>query len=129
MVTIEDIESRTAALGPEGRALLNRLSERAIPLLERMPTVPDTKALLSKDGGTCPACGGSLAFDPWRPVEHRCADCGAVARGERHDGNWARGQHLWIAERAAHLAAVGVFADDRAYADRGREFLRAYYER
>lgn len=128
-MTIDDIESRIAALGPEGQALLAALSERARPLLERMPVVPDTKALLSKDGGTCPACGGQLTFDPWSPTEHRCGECQAVARGERHDANWARGQHLWIAERAAHLAAVGVCADDRVMADRGRELLRAYYQR
>ncbi len=128
MVTMEDLERRISALGPDGQALLDRLAARAAPLVARMPVVPATKALLSKEGGTCPACGGEVAFDPWRPVEHVCTDCGAVARGDRHDAHWARAQHLWVAERAAHLATVAVFTDDKRYADRARDLLRAYYQ-
>src|SRR3989440_4265218 len=37
---------------------------------------------------------------------HRCPRCGQIQRGERHDRNWARHQHLWLAERAAHLATL-----------------------
>lgn len=128
MVTLEDLECRIAALGSDGRALLDRLAVRAAPLLDRMPIVPATKALLSKEGGICPGCGGPLTFDPWRPADHRCADCDAVVRGARHDAHWARAQHLWVAERAAHLATVAVFTDDKRYADRARDLLRAYYQ-
>ena len=128
MVTIDELESRIAALGPDGLALLDRLAAKAAPLLERMPVVPATKALLSMDGGTCPTCGGPLAFDPWSPEEHRCPECGTAARGARHDAHWVRAQHLWIAERAAHLAAVGVFTDEKRHAVRARDLLRAYYQ-
>lgn len=109
-------------------ALLSRLGERATPVLERMPVIPELKALLSMDGGVCPADGAPLRFDPWSPDRHRCTTCGAVATGERHDRHWARTQHLWVAERAAHLATVGVLAENDAAIARAREILLAYPE-
>ena len=128
VVTIDQLEIRIAALGADGRALLDRLVARAAPLLERMPVIPAAKAELSMEGGTCPNCGGQLGFDPWSPADHTCPGCGTVARGPLHDAHWARAQHLWIAERAAHLAAVGLFTDDKRSAVRARELLRAYYQ-
>jgi len=82
-------------------ALRDYLVQRARPVLERMPVVPEHKALLSVDGGVCPADGAALRFDPWSPTAHRCPRCGQVYAGERHDRHWARFQHLWLAERAA----------------------------
>jgi hypothetical protein len=127
VVTTDEIEARLALAGegdlPE---LLDRLRQQAEPVLERMPPVPQVKATLTSDGGTCPVCAHPLEFDPWEPDLHRCSNCGKQASGPRHHAHWARHQHLWLAERAAHLAAVGVFAgDDRAVA-RARELLAAY---
>ena len=87
------------------------------------------KALLSRDGGTCPDDGTPLDFDPWSAHEHRCSQCGRSWSGERHHAHWARAQHLWLAERAAHLATVHAVHGDPDCAARARELLAAYYGR
>ena len=133
MVTAEELAARVAVVGasPDLRALLDQLRRRARPVLDRMPPVPEHKALLSMDGGVCPEDASLLVFDPWSPDAHRCPRCGKTWRGERHDRNWARFQHLWLAERAAHLAVLAGLgeAGDRAAAQRAREILTAYAER
>ena len=106
-----------------------RLEERAAPVLARMPAIPGEKALLSADGGVCPDDGAALLFDPWSPDRHRCPRCGKEWTGERHRRHWARWQHLWVAERAAHLAALHAFGGHEAAARRAAEILRAYGER
>ncbi|HEY7193052.1 MAG TPA: heparinase II/III family protein [Gemmatimonadales bacterium] len=132
MVTAEELAARAAAIDESNdlRALLTHLRERARPVLERMPTVPDCKAQLTKGGGFCSDDGAALAFDPWSPTEHRCPRCGKTWSGERHNWSWARFQHLWLAERAAHLAAIAALGksenDDRGAAARARDILNAY---
>ncbi len=133
MVTAEDLAARAEVIrgSSDLRALLGHLRERAQPVLQRLPVIPEQKALLSMDGGVCPDDGTPLAFDPWRPREHRCPRCGKTWSGERHDLHWVKYQHLWLAERAAHLSAlagVGELAD-RSAATRAREILMAYAER
>src|SRR4029077_17967788 len=130
MLTLEDIGARRAAIEQSAalRALRDRLIARARPLMECMPPVPRTKALLSRDGGVCPDDGGPLSFDPWNPDRHRCATCGRDISGPRHHAHWARAQHLWLAERAAHLATVHVLTGDPAVASRAREILAAYHD-
>src|SRR5207244_2732311 len=91
-----------------------------------LPPIPETKALLSTDGGICPEDGAAFVFDPWNPTAHRCPRCEKTFTGERHDRHWARYQHLWLAERAAHLATLAALADNAAAADRAVEILRAY---
>lgn len=131
VVTPEQVAARRAAAAetPDLAALLAHLGIRAAPLLRRLPHIPEHKALMSVDGGVCPADGAALTFDPWSPTEHRCPRCGAVARGERHDRHWARYQHLWLAERAVELATIGALADTGPAAARARELLTAYAER
>jgi hypothetical protein len=128
MVRADELDERKALIesSPDLNALKARLMQRAEPLLQRSPPIPRLKALLSKDGGICPHDSAPLVFDPWSAEEHRCSQCGQVARGDRHNRNWARFQHLWLSERAAHLAAVGVFADDDRATERAAEILRAY---
>ena len=128
MVTAEELAARREqiAAAPDLAALLAHVRERAAPLLARLPPVPDSKALLSIDGGVCPEDGAGLAFDPWSPTEHRCPRCGKTFSGERHDRHWARYQHLWLAERAAHLATLGALDGNDAAAARATEILRAY---
>ena len=130
-MTPERLEARRAeiAASPDLRALLAHLTERATPLLARLPPLPAHKALLSTDGGVCPDDGARLAFDPWSPAAHRCPACGQVRRGERHDRHWAKFQHLWLAERAAHLAGVAAFGEHETAAARAREILAAYAAR
>ena len=131
MVTVEGLASRRAAIdaSPDLRALRDRLIQRAGPVIGRMPVIPGHKALLSRDGGVCPIDGATLAFDPWIPDLHRCPRCGAEQRGERHDRWWARPQHLWVAERAAHLAALAALGDHAAAGQRATALLAAYGER
>ena len=128
MVTAEAVAARRAeiAQAPDLTALLARLTERAAPLLERRPIVPPLKALLSSDGGICPDDGTALLFNPWSPNQHHCSRCGKTWAGERHDRHWARFQHLWLAERAAHLAALQALGGSDAAGVRAAEILRAY---
>ena len=104
-------------------ALAGRLAARADRFLGRPLTPPALKALLTADGGICPDDGSSLEFDPWRPGAHRCPRCGRELAGPRHNGAWARWQHLWLAERAAELAAVGVLADRQDAAEASARIL------
>src|SRR5688572_31034763 len=91
-----------------------------------MPRLPEHKALLSTDGGICPDDGTALAFDPRSPRAHRCPRCGKSYAGERHERHWARFQHLWLAERAAHLAALQALGGNDAAGARAAEILQAY---
>jgi heparinase II/III-like protein len=111
---------------PDLAALLRRLTDRARPVLERMPPIPGAKALLTSDGGRCSTDGIRLEFDPWSPSEHRCPHCRQSFRGERHDRAWAHYQHLWLAERAAHLATIAALADHEAAGRRANELLQSY---
>jgi hypothetical protein len=123
MVTTEDLEQRRAEVegSPDLSALLDRLGRRVARLLERPPRIPEFKAQLSSDGGVCPADGAPLLFDPWQPESHRCSRCGKSVSGLRCDRFAARFQHLWLSERIAELAAVGVLAaNDAATALAGR---------
>jgi hypothetical protein len=128
VVTADELAARREQIARSTalQALRAHLRERAAPVLARLPEVPRAKALLSVDGGVCPDDGAGLAFDPWSPSAHRCPRCGTVFSGERHDRHWARYQHLWLAERAAHLATLAALEDDRAAAARAAEILGAY---
>jgi hypothetical protein len=131
VVTPDELAARRLeiATSPDLTGLLAGLVARVRPVLDRLPHIPEQKALLSKDGGVCPADGKVLVFDPWSPTAHRCPGCGASYTGARHDGHWARYQHLWLAERAAHLAALAALSDAPAAAARAAEILSAYGER
>ena len=130
MLTLEALTARRALIdeSPDLTALRYRLAIRARPVIERMPPVPAVKALLSRDGGLCPNDGAQLEFDPWSPQQHRCPTCAALFSGPRHHAHWARAQHLWLAERAAHLATLHALTNDEGAAARSREILAAYYE-
>src|SRR2546423_12675043 len=126
MVTAEALAARRQEIAGSSdlQALLAHLVARAAPLLERLPPIPTVKALLSADGGICPDDGAALEFDPWSPHQHRCPRCGKTWSGERHDRHWARFQHLWMAERAAHLATLQALAGNDAAGARGAGSLR-----
>jgi hypothetical protein len=128
VVTAETLAARREAVAssPDLSRLLARLGERAAPLLQRRPPIPSAKALLSVDGGVCPDDRTPLRYDPWSPSAHVCPRCGKSHGGERHDRWWARFQHLWLGERAAHLAALAALAGHDAAGARSRELL-AYY--
>lgn len=128
MLSAADLDARRTLLAasPDLTALARRLAERAAPVIAGRPPVPRMKALLSVDGGRCPEDGAALDFDPWSPTEHRCSRCGKCFTGDRHDRSWARFQHLWLAERAATLAALGALANHRGAAEQASGILGAY---
>jgi heparinase II/III-like protein/alginate lyase len=131
MVTADRLAERKIAIAGSRdlTALREHLVRRAAPLLERMPALPEHKALLSMDGGVCPTDGAALLFDPWSPGSHCCPRCRETYAGLRPDRHAARYQHLWLAERTAHLAALGALDDLAPATARAREILQAYAAR
>jgi hypothetical protein len=128
VLTAADLDTRREQLGASAdlAALARRLAEQAAPLLAHPVPIPSHKALLSADGGICPDDGTALEFDPWSPTAHRCPRCGRTVSGERHDRAWARFGHLWLAERAATLAALASLVDHEGAARRAGEILSGY---
>ena len=131
MVTPDLLETRRSLIetSPDLGRLAARLVRKMVPLLERSPRIPEQKAMFSRDGGVCPDDGATLVFDPFSPTEHRCPRCGKVFRGERHDRHWARFQHLWLSERAAHLAALAALGGEEAALEPALSILRQYADR
>jgi hypothetical protein len=127
----DQLELRRGVVGESAdlSALVERLASRAEPLLQRPLEPPALKAQLTTDGGVCPDDGSPLEFDPWRPGSHRCPACRREHAGPRHDRAWARWQHLWLAERAAELAALGVLADRTDAAEGAAGILAGYAAR
>jgi hypothetical protein len=107
-------------------ALEQAISARSQRIIAGMPVVPGEKALLSRDGGACPRDGATLDFDPWKPDQITCPECGTVVSGERHRRWWARYQHLWIAEQAASLAALAALGGHDDAGRRATTLLDAY---
>ena len=68
----------------------------------------------------CPDDGVALEFDPWSPTVHRCPRCGRalLASGTIAPGRGS--QHLWLAERAATLAALAALTGHEGAGATGR---------
>lgn len=130
MLTAEELDALRSAVAtdPDRGGLLATLQQRGAPLLAALPHIPRAKALLSKDGGFCPDDGATLRFDPWSPERHECPRCGKAFSGDRHYRNWARAQHLWLAERTAELALVAALTGDERSGGRAVELLASYEE-
>ena len=128
MLTSEDLAALKSAIpaDPDLRRLLATLEQRTTRLLAEAPHIPQVKALLSRNGGFCPKDGTTLEFDPWSPTLHRCPRCGESHAGDRHHRNWARAQHLWLAERSADLALIAAVTDDASAAAHANELLGTY---
>ncbi len=124
------LESRrdVVAADPVLTALTATVRARIERVLREEPLVPARKALLTRDGGVCPEDHAPLRFDPWNGSAHRCDSCGRAWTGERHDGHWARAQHLWVAERALDLAALAALEGDEEAARRSAALLAAQGE-
>jgi hypothetical protein len=118
---------RDEGRGTRDEGIRERLRLRVARLRRETPVIPG-KALLTRDGGVCPDDGATLRFDPWSPREHRCPRCGSAWSGPRHDGHWARAQHLWLAERTADLATLAALDGDRAAAERAWDLYAACEE-
>ena len=129
--TPEELAARRTELGQSSvlRALADRLSRLATPLLEGSVYIPTQKALLSRDGGVCKNDGSRLVFDPLNPHRHSCPRCGHTHEGERHHRAWIWRYHLWLSERAVHLALLGALDQHAALAARAHDILESYATR
>ncbi len=132
VTTPDEIRQRRVAVehAPDVARLAQRLSGLADELVNRPLYLPERKALLSKDGGVCQNDASRLSFDPLQPWQHRCPTCGLVHEGERHHRAWVWRYHLWLTERAIHLAlldGIGVKGGaGRRAADIVNEYARRY---
>ena len=131
VATTTELAARRLAIGEH--PVLSRSSQRLRallqPLLDRPPLIPDRKAMLSQDGGVCPDDGSRLAFDPFSPDRHRCPRCGREFSGERHHLAWLMRYHLWLSERAIHLALLGALENDARLTTHANEILKGYAAR
>lgn len=104
--------SRRKSFARVGLAPLAPLASSLAADLERVIAhplyVPETKAMLSREGGRCAKDGTMLDFDPFSPRSHRCPTCGTAYTGELHDRFWDYWYQLWLAERAVHGALLGA---------------------
>lgn len=130
MLTFEELESRREVIesSPDLSALREFLRTRARDVIKRKPVLPAIKGMLTADGGVCPADGTVLTFDPWSPEVHRCPRCHAEYRGERHNWRWAWHQHLWLAERMAEAASVGLFTGEEGMVEWAGGMLLRYVD-
>ena len=132
MVTAERLAERRELVrgSADLQALVAYIARRNARVMHELPPIPEVKALLSVDGGRCPADGATLRFDPWSPDAHTCPVCGTRYSGVRHHRAWARLQHLWVAERAVELAALATLGDGGDTAGRrSAQILRVYADR
>lgn len=131
VATTTELAARRQAIArsPVLLALSARLRGLLQPVLDRPLYIPERKAMLSQDGGACPDDGSRLEFDPLSPEEHRCPRCGRVVTGERHHLAWLMRYHLWLSERAIHLALLGALDNDPRLTTRANEIVKGYAER
>ncbi len=131
LLTSEAIACRRQELqhSSELRRLADRLKRLITPLLERPIYFPTQKALLSREGGVCAVDGSRLSFDPFEPQRHRCPRCGREHVGERHHRAWVWRYHIWLSERAIHLALLGLLEDQPDLLERARYIVDFYSDR
>jgi hypothetical protein len=109
--------------------LADSLAADLARVLREAPAISGQKAMLTRDGGRCPQCGGALEFDPYAPHAHRCPMCNTVQVGERHHRWWLMFAQLWRAERAVHAAALHALRGEPAFAAFSRATLEEYSDR
>ena len=131
MIRPEGLAQRCSEIATEPKLeqLARRIERLCQPLLEDPLYFPERKALLSRDGGSCDVDGARLVFDPLSPDRHACPACGREFAGERHHRAWVWRYHLWLSERAIHLALLGALDSDSVLAARAGRILQLYVER
>ena len=111
------------------QALAERLERLLAPLLDDEVFFPRHKALLSRDGGVCEIDGSRLLFDALNPDRHACPRCGQEYSGRRHHRAWVWRYHIWLSERAVHLALLGMLNDNPRLSERSLAILDGYAAR
>jgi hypothetical protein len=124
----EELSARGATIRGSAvlRGLARRLRELLDPLLDDTPDIPAVKPRLTQAGGACPRDGTRLTFDPQSPRRHRCPRCGVQYEGEPHDHAWLWRYHLWLSERAIHLALLGGLEADDALQRKAADVIAGY---
>ena len=127
----ETLEVRRQEVGrsPELSELLGRLDRLVRPVLVGDLYFPRYKALLSRDGGVCETDGSRLSFDPLSPERHYCPRCNREHVGKRHHRAWVWRYHIWLSERAVHLALLGSLEQDPSLSSRAQQILEGYAAR
>lgn len=123
------LDARLVAIRGPLASLYASLTHELEPVLARPLYVPESKALLSRQGGRCAVDGTTLEFDPASPHEHRCGRCGVAYRGELHHRAWIMWYQLWLAERAVHSALFFLLRGEPRHGDFARRVLLAYGDR
>ena len=129
LLSAEAVAARRAAAAGPLSPLADGLAADLTPLLAREPFLPEEKAVLSRQGGRCPADGSTLDFDPFSPHSHRCPRCGVRHTGEAHYRMWLMWYQLWLAERAVHGAVLHVLRGGETEASLARSILSGLTER
>ncbi len=111
-------EQACSALAPLADSLAAELAPPG-----SLPEMPAKKALLSREGGRCPADGSMLEFDPRQPYRHRCTTCAREYEGERHHRMWIMWQQLWLAERSVVGATLHLLTGSEHGAAVARQLL------
>ncbi|HJR63922.1 MAG TPA: heparinase II/III family protein [Gemmatimonadaceae bacterium] len=124
----ESLSGRRAAARGALAPLASSLTHDLARVVRADLDVPVDKALLSRDGGRCARDGTPLEFDPFSPASHRCAVCGEIYRGERHDRWWVMSFQLWLAERCVHAALLHALLGDPHHARLAERILERYAE-
>ena len=92
---------------PTSRALARAARGAGRPLLRRAAGRPARQgAALRRRRRLSRATAPRSCSIPGAPTRIAVPRAAGTSRGERHDRAWARCQHLWLAERAAELAAL-----------------------
>jgi hypothetical protein len=68
-------------------------------------------------------------FDPQSPDGHRCPRCNREHAGKRHHRAWVWRYHIWLSERAVHLALLGALTRDPDLSDSARFIIEGYAKR
>ena len=129
LLNSSDLAERTRIASGALAPLAHSLHADMERVLREAPAISGQKAMLSRDGGRCPADGSPLGFDPYSPHAHKCPACGAVQTGERHHRWWLMFAQLWRAERAVHGALLHALGDKPLLAAFARATLDEYADR
>ncbi|HEY7861948.1 MAG TPA: heparinase II/III family protein, partial [Gemmatimonadaceae bacterium] len=129
LIAAADLAARRGIAAGALAPLADSLAADLERVLQEAPAISGQKAMLTRDGGRCPACGVALEFDPYSPHAHRCPLCNTVHVGERHHRWWLMFAQLWRAERGVHAAAIHALRDAPALAAFARATLEEYADR
>lgn len=129
LISPDALQARRAVIAASGdlTALDRHLAADIARVLAHPLYVPEQKALLSRWGAHCRDDEAELAFDPYRPHEHKCTKCGRAWDTEQSHRWWIYWYQLWLAERVLVMSLQS--AGHAAAGERAAETLAMIVER